>query len=39
MNNQYHLSFAVKGHALEPRLRNGDYVIVAIQTVRGVSYE
>jgi phage repressor protein C with HTH and peptisase S24 domain len=28
MNNQYHLSFAVKGHALEPRLRNGDYVIV-----------
>ena len=23
-----HLSFAVKGHELEPRLRNGDYVIV-----------
>ena len=28
MNNQFHLSFAVKGHALEPRLRNGDRVIV-----------
>jgi phage repressor protein C with HTH and peptisase S24 domain len=28
MNNQYHLSFAVKGHALEPRLRNGDHAIV-----------
>jgi phage repressor protein C with HTH and peptisase S24 domain len=26
--NNYHLSFTVKGHALEPRLRNGDHVIV-----------
>lgn len=26
--SNYHLSFAVKGHALEPRLRNGDRVIV-----------
>jgi phage repressor protein C with HTH and peptisase S24 domain len=28
MNNQFHLSFAVKGNALEPRLRDGEHVIV-----------
>lgn len=28
MSNQCHLSFAVKGHALEPRLRDGERVIV-----------
>ena len=28
MNNQFHLSFTVKGNALEPRLRDGEHVIV-----------
>lgn len=28
MSDQFHLSFTVKGNALEPRLRDGEHVIV-----------